>query len=189
MVIYFIFKDHQHNTSFYLMLFKNIFILGLSLIIGYLLHATYLEYRYFHDKKTSSSLKVPVYTELSIDTARTIAIQSNKKLLIDFTAPWCSSCKVVGEKFFSTNSPVLFQLQDYVIPVIFQWSDSNPQAVEFFKEYSINGLPMILVINPATGDLCGQFDSRITNWTQDEFIAAIIDSCNNDSIQAKEEEE
>lgn len=107
------------------------------------------------------------------------AKNENKKVLVDCTASWCSLCKNVDKKFFSN---ILFwnKTADHVVAVKLNCSNMDDvQTQSFLEEYNIKGLPAILILDPNTLEVWGQFDSRVCNWDVIMFANSIIDVCSD----------
>lgn len=70
-------------------------------------------------------------------------INSNKKLLVYFTAKWCENCKLLEETTFK-NSEVIKKLQNYkLIKIDITNQDDNKN--EIIKKYNIFGPPVMIL--------------------------------------------
>jgi thioredoxin-related protein len=77
----------------------------------------------------------PVYLESMVD-AVIESNQTNKNLLVIFTADWCKYCKILEKEIKNSD-----QFENYII--CFVDSDTNP---ELMKEYQISLIPYSIII-------------------------------------------
>ena len=80
-----------------------------------------------------------------IESARNLANDSNKNMMIFFTAEWCSPCRIMKRQVF-TDHEVLKAMDAEVIPVEIDIND--PNAEELVKQYNIAATPTTLFIDP-----------------------------------------
>lgn len=82
-----------------------------------------------------------------LDAAFAEAKQTNKPLLLDFTADWCPPCKMMKRQTFSQQ-----KVKDYVeanyIPVRLDMTQRNAATQQLGGRFSIQYLPTFLVLSP-----------------------------------------
>ncbi len=101
--------------------------------------------------------------------ARNNAQQDNKKLVMDFWAPYCSICKEITKKVLH-NPKVEKVLEKFtVVTLNISEMDANLYS-ELQQRYNIQGVPDIMVIDPVSGDIIKRWKSEIYNKPTDEFI-------------------
>lgn len=88
---------------------------------------------------------------LSIEEAQALAKENPRSVFIDFTAAWCSWCKVMDKNTFSDPDIVAYINQNfYAVKVDFDSKDKfeylgeKYNGKELAKKYGITGLPTIL---------------------------------------------
>lgn len=82
-----------------------------------------------------------------IDSALSVALQTDKLVLVDFSAEWCAACKVLEAQVFSDAS-VIEALQNYVFVEV--GTDTFPESA---KSYDVVGMPTLVVLNSVGEEL------------------------------------
>lgn len=77
------------------------------------------------------------------------AEQTNKAVLLDFTASWCPPCRVMKHEVWP-DAAVASAVTDRYIPVLLDVDDPKNAAVA--ARYSVDSIPTILIVN-AEGDV------------------------------------
>jgi CubicO group peptidase (beta-lactamase class C family)/thioredoxin-related protein len=80
-----------------------------------------------------------------IESARNLANNSDKNIMIFFTAEWCSPCRIMKRQVFA-DSEVMKTMDAKVVPVEIDIDD--PSAVALVKQYNIGATPTTIFINP-----------------------------------------
>ncbi len=96
----------------------------------------------------------------SYDIARNKAVAENKRLLLDFTASWCTACKAIEKKIL--HAPEIMKALDTVILV--KIDCSNPTAeccADIQKKFSILGYPTLLLVNPENETVLYRWGSEL----------------------------
>jgi YHS domain-containing protein/thioredoxin-related protein len=108
----------------------------------------------------------PVRWEVSLDTAKRVASQSNRLVLAHFTAPWCGACRAMESEVFSQPS-VAAAIEANYVPVKIN--------VEYFpataRQYGITGLPTTVIIVPTRQGEA--LDSMRGQVKAEEYIARL----------------
>ena len=116
-------------------------------------------------------------TNLSIwledyETAKATAQQQHKKLLVFISGPFCSICKLIESKFF-TNSSVLNAMNNIIPVKIKDTQNIDANAAHLLTDFSILGVPTILLLDPQDESEIKRWDSRLYDKTIEEFVAEL----------------
>ena len=84
-----------------------------------------------------------LHWELSIDNAKRIASQSNRLVLIEFSAPWCGQCRAMENEVFGQPG-VAGQSR----PITSPCGSTSIMPSRAAKQYRITGLPTTVIIAP-----------------------------------------
>lgn len=117
-------------------------------------------------ERTLSWQKVP------LATARELAVQEGRPLLVDFTASWCVACKEMDKLTFAEPN-VAEEAGRFVAVKIDATDDEDPAVQEAMESLSVVGLPTIVVF-----DSKGQEAARYTDFVPPERFLPAIRSVN-----------
>jgi thioredoxin 1 len=81
----------------------------------------------------------------NIESARNLASNSDKNMMIFFTADWCSPCRIMKRQVFADND-VMKAMDAKIVPVEIDIDDPNNE--ELVKQYNIGATPTTIFINP-----------------------------------------
>jgi len=81
----------------------------------------------------------------NIESAQKLANNSDKNIMVFFTADWCSPCRIMKRQVFADNE-VMKAMDTKVIPVEIDIDDPNNE--ELVKQYNIGATPTTIFINP-----------------------------------------
>lgn len=111
------------------------------------------------DQSSSEGLKWSTDLNSALNTAQ----NTDKLVLVDVYAPWCSWCKEMDKNTLQ-NPQVQQKLLNYVLVKVN--GDENP---DFMKKYQIYGYPTILIL-----DSSGNLVKTISGYkSPEEFISMI----------------
>ena len=114
-----------------------------------------------HDK--SSEIWLKDYKQ-AVDQAKT----SNKKLLIEIGANFCTICKAI-DKYIFNDIKIKKILIDFV-PVKVDASDTSSETYATLRpKYNI-GVPTILIIDPNTGELFKRWGSELYDMPIEQVV-------------------
>jgi len=128
-------------------------IVGLSLFVGLLSGSTNIlkPFEKFTQKSTSVSV---AQEELSFRVVRNIdeldnilEVNHGKKIMLDFSAKWCTSCKELEEITFK-DATVIAKLKDYVL-IRADVTENSAEQKALSKAYGVFGPPAILFFDEA----------------------------------------
>lgn len=119
---------------------------------------------------TSSEVKFAKATSIE-ELDRLLEANKGKKVLLDFSASWCASCKELDEKTFSNSSVQAKMAQFVLIRADISQNSATQKALS--KKYGVFGPPVILFIDENSKVLESK---RVVGFIEpDEFIK-ILDS-------------
>jgi len=102
-------------------------------------------------------------------TARVEALHSNKLMLLDFTASWCSLCQLLDKQVLQNSA--MNEVYDAIVPVKVDGSSrGNEQYQTLTQQYKILGLPTLLLIDPATETIIKKWNSELLEQSIQSFI-------------------
>jgi thiol:disulfide interchange protein DsbD len=79
----------------------------------------------------------------SLDELEKFVTMSNKKVIVDFTAKWCVSCKEMEEITFKDEKVMNKMISDFNLVKI-DITDETPQLKEIMKKFNVIGPPAFL---------------------------------------------
>ena len=83
---------------------------------------------------------------LSWDEAVRMARQTNRNILVRYSAEWCLPCRVFEQSVLNQEEVITTLTRDY----IYVYADfDNPADQHLFRNYKINAVPGLTVLNPA----------------------------------------
>ncbi len=113
----------------------------------------------------------PVAQESGIDWKTDIsgaldqAKNENRKVIVDFTADWCTACRELEHKTFM-DSTVRDKLNDYILVRVDSTDSRNPEVKKIHNKYDVKGLPTVLLLD-SEGNEISRFVSFIP---PDQFL-------------------
>lgn len=109
----------------------------------------------------ATGLPVRTYAE-----AQAMASAQNKPILIDFSAYWCPSCRLLDRKVLSDDAVKQKIEEQYVFVRI----DSEAEGTrEHMKRYNLHGYPSLVVVD-AEGNLIRHLPR---NYDADKFLRSL----------------
>ena len=174
-VFYKIFKNYKISTNKNEKLWNKIFLLILA-FFGILFLKKIIK-----NLKNQNELNQKIIFFKNLEEAKEIAITEKKFLLIDFTAPWCSSCKKIDDKFFQNNY-FLNEISNFLVLSKISFDKENFNYCEkIASNFEIKGLPTIIILNPVNDEIINKFDSSILDLTEKDFLEKIKFFCRGEN--------
>lgn len=134
---------------------------GITLFCG---TQTLQEY-YYNKSIDNTSHWYTDYDQAIIDAQR-----ENKKVMLDFWAPYCSVCKLITKNVLEAPSVHRILDQNYIV-VSVNGNDALAEPYKTLRErYNVQGFPDIIVINPHTQAVLHRFGSELLDIDHQEFI-------------------
>ena len=99
----------------------------------------------------------PIHWELSIENAKRVANQTNRLVLIEFSASWCGQCRIMESEVFSQPA-VARTIEANYVPVRVNVDYAEQTA----RRYGITGLPTTVIIAPTPrGEVLSSIRGRV----------------------------
>lgn len=151
-----------HNTTWAV----TYYILALALFAseGYLILEAVKSYR------TSACIDQQNPWQTHFITARQEALDKQKLLFVDIGAPFCSICKSIDKKLFSSDL-VRNAIEAFAIPVKIDGSTS--ENAKLIDQYKVLGFPTILLINPETQEVIKKWGPELHNTSPEQFVSEL----------------
>ncbi|WP_297093439.1 thioredoxin fold domain-containing protein [uncultured Draconibacterium sp.] len=74
-------------------------------------------------------------------SARELAIDSDKNMLLFFTGEWCSPCRIMKREIFA-DEEVMKAINSQLVPVMIDVDD--PKSKEVLEQYNVGGTPITI---------------------------------------------
>lgn len=144
---------------------KNVLgITGVALSV-FLMVESFQELYYPH---LDDGIETTWYTDY--EKAVTDAQAENKKLFLDFWAPYCSLCKLIASTTLKEPAIAKVLSQNYIV-VSINGNDAQLEPFKTLKErYAIQGFPNLLIVDPADGKELHRWRGEI----EDEATADVV---------------
>lgn len=102
-------------------------------------------------------------------TAKELAQRTNRPLLVDITAPYCSICKAIEKKLFADCS--VQEIVQAYIPVKIDCSQTdNTVHQAFIARHKIAGAPTFLIVDANDDTVIARWGSELYNYSVEECI-------------------
>ncbi len=94
--------------------------------------------------------------------AEKAAEQSERPMMVDFSADWCGACKELEAEVFHDPS-VMPRLKDELILVKIDFDRDTPENRSLIERFDVSGLPRVVFVSPAGQFLRGaSFDGKVS---------------------------
>ena len=146
-------------TNFFWRIMKNL--VGSACIIGSLFIAVQALHEAYY---TDEDPLITLAWRDNYQEATTEAIDNKKKLLIDFSTPYCSVCSAITKTVLQDDD-ISKILQDSYILLSVDASDNKIEPYKTLRaRYDVQGVPTILIVDPADG-------KELKRWTSELYGA------------------
>lgn len=101
-----------------------------------------------------------------------LALEQQKKLLLDFGASWCTSCTELDKKVL--QDPAVQDALSLFVPVKIDCTNVCTEAdKEIQKHYGVRGFPTLILVDPVTQKTIEQWGSELLDLPQEQFIKVL----------------
>jgi len=147
---------------------KNVLgVIGVALSV-FLMVESFQELYYPH---LDEGIETTWYTDY--EKAVTDAQAENKKLFLDFWAPYCSLCKLIASTTLKEPAIAKVLSQNYIV-VSINGNDAQLEPFKTLKErYAIQGFPNLLIVDPADGKELHRWRGEIEDESTADVVAVL----------------
>ncbi len=136
---------HKSSQSMVWSIIKNIFG-SLCIIVAIFFAIQALQEFYYKDTTPLAHLAWKTDWKESLQEA----ITQNKKILIDFSTPYCSICSAITKTVLQDEQISKILEKDYILLAV-DASDKNTEPYKTLKAmYDVQGVPTLVIIDPST---------------------------------------
>jgi thiol:disulfide interchange protein len=104
----------------------------------------YFAHTAWQTQRGEAALKATALEFLPLEQALALAIVQGKPVLVDFSAIWCPTCRVLHAEVF-TNATVKEAITTGF--VLSRVDYESPEARTFMQRYEVQGFPTLLVLS------------------------------------------
>lgn len=101
-----------------------------------------------------------------IASARQLATESGKNMLLFFTADWCVPCRIMKREIFA-DQEAMTAINAQVVPVMI--NADSPGGAEVFSQYNVGGTP-VTIFTDSQGNV---LDYAVGGIGKTEFLAML----------------
>jgi thiol:disulfide interchange protein len=120
---------------------KNLLSILIVTVIGI---GGYLGHTEWQTQLGEAALKATALDFLPLEAALVRGKAQGKPVLVDFSAIWCPTCRVMHAEVFTNEMVKQAITQGYVLARV---DYESPEAPAFMSRYSVQGFPTLLVIS------------------------------------------
>ncbi len=102
----------------------------------------------------------------SISSAKKMSAETEKPILLFFTADWCVPCRIMKREVFA-DKDIAQVINKTLIPLMIYANEAGSD--ELFEQYNVGGTPVTIIINEK-GDV---FDYAVGGIGKNEFLHLI----------------
>jgi thiol:disulfide interchange protein len=110
---------------------------------------SYFAYTAWQTQRGEAALKATTLEFLPLEQALVLAKSQGKPVLVDFSAIWCPTCRVLHAEVFTDAAVKQAITTGYVLSRV---DYESPEARAFMQRYAVQGFPTLLVLS-ANGQL------------------------------------
>ncbi len=110
---------------------------------------SYFAHTAWQTQRGEAALKATALDFLPLDRALALAKSQGKPVLVDFSAIWCPTCRVLHAEVFTNTAVKEAITGGYVLSRV---DYESPEAPAFMQRYAVQGFPTLLVLS-ADGQL------------------------------------
>lgn len=110
---------------------------------------SYFAYTAWQTQRGEAALKATALEFLPLEQALVLAKSQGKLVLVDFSAIWCPTCRVLHAKVFTDTTVKQAITTGFVLSRV---DYEAPEARAFMQRYAVQGFPTLLILS-ADGQL------------------------------------
>jgi thiol:disulfide interchange protein len=115
-----------------------IFVAAVVAIGGYFAHTSW------QTQRGEAALKATALEFLPLEQALALAKVQGKPVLVDFSAIWCPTCRVLHAEVFTNATVKVAITTGFVLSRV---DYESPEARAFMQRYDVQGFPSLLVLS------------------------------------------
>lgn len=142
---------------------KNI--VSVSLIAGSVFIASLACKATIENRRIDTSCWWQTDYKLGLEQAK----ETKKLVFLDVTAPYCSICKAIDAKLF-TSDLVREKVSSFAIPVKIDIAKSAEDAAYLQEKFGIVGVPVFMILSPEDEKVLARWGGELYELSIDEFI-------------------
>lgn len=73
------------------------------------------------------------------------SLAENKTVLVDFSADWCATCKVIERNVLNTDETLAFVNQHNVVPLYADWTNRSPEITRWLERFDSISVPLTVI--------------------------------------------
>lgn len=147
--------------------------IGIGLCAATIIAGIWSSFEWYKDKNVATSCVVGTDWYTDYEHARACAIESDKKLLVDFGADFCSLCKAINKKIFHDPAVIKKLLETCILVYIDGSNPSDEQFLKLQKQYGVMGFPTYLLLEPESEQIKKRWAGQLYSMSKEEFLAQI----------------
>ncbi len=105
---------------------------------------SYFAHTAWQTQRGEAALKATALEFLPLERALALAKTQGKPVLVDFSAIWCPTCRVLHAEVFTNTSVKQAITTGYVLSRV---DYESPEARAFMQRYGVQGFPTLLVLS------------------------------------------
>jgi thiol:disulfide interchange protein len=109
----------------------------------------YFAHTAWQTQRGEAALKATALEFLPLEQALALARSQGKPVLVDFSAIWCPTCRVLHAEVFTNDTVKQAITTGFVLSRV---DYESPEAQAFMQRYAVQGFPTLLVLS-AEGQL------------------------------------
>ena len=117
-----------------------IFVAAVVALGGYFAHTAW------QTQRGEAALKATALEFLPLEQALALAKVQGKPVLVDFSAIWCPTCRLLHAEVFTNATVKQAITSGYVLSRV---DYDSPEARTFMQRYEVQGFPTLLVLSAA----------------------------------------
>ena len=106
--------------------------------------ASYFAHTAWQAQRGAAALKATALEFLPLERALALATSQGKPVLVDLSAIWCPTCRLLHAEVFTNTSVKQAITSSYVLSRV---DYDSPEARAFMQRFAVKGFPTLLVLS------------------------------------------